>query len=246
LISKVRASSPKVAVTFIKCDIFSLASVKTAAEALKTQTDHLDILMLNAGIMCVHPGASVEGYEIQFATNYLGHTLLVKLLLPLLLSTAEKPESDVRVINMTSLAYTAAPSEGIVFSSLKSPQKNLTLLVPGGKWSRYGQSKLAQMLYSQELAKRYPSLTSVSVHPGVINTGLVTNLGLYDRRPFILGAGGPTIPVEQGHWNQVWAAAGTKKDGLVNGGYYEPVGKLVPVKKRKTSASRDEASAGRL
>jgi NAD(P)-dependent dehydrogenase (short-subunit alcohol dehydrogenase family) len=195
--------------------------------------------MLNAGIMAVPPSTSVDGYEIQFATNQLGHSLLVKLLLPLLQSTAALPDSDVRVINMTSLAYKLAPTQGIDFATLKTSQATLGLF---NKWARYGQSKLAQMLYTDELARRYPEITWVSVHPGIILTGLFEATTFLTRLPVLLMSIGSRVPVEKGHFAQCWAAT-APKGRVVSGVYYEPVG---VEGKRTTALATDRELAGRL
>nr|OQO19052.1 hypothetical protein B0A51_13592 [Rachicladosporium sp. CCFEE 5018] len=237
LIDDVRKQSPNVKVTFVRCDISSLASVQECATTIKSTTDRLDIFMLNAGIMAVPPATSADGYEIQFATNHVGHALLVKLLLPLLQHTAKLPGADVRVINMTSIAYQQAPSQGIDFATLKSSQANLGLL---SKWARYGQSKLAQMLYTDELASHYPQITWVSIHPGVILTGLFENTTFLTRLPVLLINLGKTTPVEKGHFAQCWAA--TAK-GIVNGQYYEPIGIKA---NRTTSQARDKKLSARL
>ena len=102
LISSIRATIPNANLTFFKCDISSLASVQECARLLTSQTTRLDILMLNAGIMATPPSISADGYEIQFATNQLGHSLLVKLLLPVLQATSKLPGADVRVITDAS------------------------------------------------------------------------------------------------------------------------------------------------
>ena len=177
LIAKVAKTSPNAKLTFIRCDVSSLTSVKEAAATFRSQSSRLDILMLNAGIMAVPAAKSVDGYEIQLATNHLGHALLVKLLMPELQQTA-KQSGDVRIINMTSTAYQLAPKGGVDFATLRSAQDNLGNFIPGHSWARYGQSKLVQMLYSQEMAKHYPEVTSISVHPGVILTGLFDNVSL--------------------------------------------------------------------
>ncbi|KAK0357433.1 hypothetical protein LTR91_016030 [Friedmanniomyces endolithicus] len=240
LIAKLSTSAPDVRITFIPCDISSLNSVREAAAAFTAQTQRLDILMLNAGIMAVDPSLSVDHYEIQFATNYLGHTLLVRRLLPLLERTAEQ-HGDARIVNLTSTAYGQAPSNGVDFATLKTSQASLggMLPVPGGKWSRYGQSKVAQMLYSQELAKRHPTLTSVSVHPGVIQTALFDHVDFFTKLPTMFFK---KTPLEQGHWQQCWAAT-CPKSGLKNGEYYEPGG-VVGV--RTTRASKDVQLAAKL
>ena len=72
-------------IKLLKIDLESLDSVKQAAKTFLAQATRLDILMLNAGIMATPPGQTADGYEIQWATNYLGHALLAKLLLPNLL-----------------------------------------------------------------------------------------------------------------------------------------------------------------
>ncbi|KAM0688802.1 hypothetical protein Q7P36_010877 [Cladosporium allicinum] len=237
LISSIRATIPNANLTFFKCDISSLASVQECARLLTSQTTRLDILMLNAGIMATPPSTSADGYEIQFATNQLGHSLLVKLLLPVLQSTSKLPGADVRVINMTSVAYKQAPSQGIDFATLKTDQANLGLF---GKWARYGQSKLAQLLYTDELARRYPEITWVSVHPGYIFTGLFDGASFLTKLPVLIMSIGSRTPVEKGHFAQCWAATAPK---VVSGGYYEPIG---VEGKRATALARDRELAGRL
>lgn len=197
--------------------------------------------MLNAGIMAVDPSLSADGYEIQFATNHLGHALLVKLLLPLMQKTAQQPGGDVRVINMTSVAYEQAPRQGIDFATLKTEQRSLGLPMMH-TWVRYGQSKLAQMLYTDELARHYPEITWVSIHPGVILTDLFGNIPFVTKLPVLLMNLGKTTPVEEGFYNQVWASTCEKKM-LRNGGYYEPVGVLA---KRLTKQSQDGKLAAKL
>jgi len=95
--------------TFIDCDLTSLKSIQVAAKRFLSASDRLDILVCNAGIMAVDPGTTKEGIEIQFGTNHLGHASLIKLLLPLMLQTAQSPDSDVRIINLSSIAYQQAP-----------------------------------------------------------------------------------------------------------------------------------------
>lgn len=239
VISSIRTAAPNAKVTFLKCDVSSLASVQECTRTLISQIDRLDILMLNAGIMATPPSTSVDGYEIQFATNQLGHSLLVKLLLPLLQSTANLPGADVRVINMTSIAYKQAPSQGIDFPTLKTDQANLGLL---NKWARYGQSKLAQLLYTDELARHYPEITWLSVHPGYIFTGLFDGTSFLTKLPVLIMSMGNRTPVEKGHYTQCWAATALKSK-VVSGGYYEPIG---VAGKRATALARDQKLAGRL
>jgi NAD(P)-dependent dehydrogenase (short-subunit alcohol dehydrogenase family) len=98
--------------------------------------DRLDLLMCNAGIMDVPPEVSVDGYEIHFATNHLGHSMLIQQLLPILLRTAEKPATDVRIVILTSLGWRIKSSAGIAYDTLETKQE-------GGLTSiyRYGYVK---------------------------------------------------------------------------------------------------------
>ena len=104
-------------------DLASLYDTQRAFRLLEPQLDgHLDVLVCNAGIMCAPPGSSPESYEIQWATNYLGHALLIRLLLPLLTRTASS-YGEARVVNITSEGLMLAPADtGIVFDDLKTKQ----------------------------------------------------------------------------------------------------------------------------
>ena len=164
--------------------------------------------------MCVPPSTTKDGYEIQFGTNYLGHALLVSLLLPVLRKT-----SGGRVVTLSSSAFAYAPKPGIAFESLKAPgSSGMT-----GPMYTYCQSKLANHLYAKELARRYPDITSVAVHPGIVATPLISKLGWMDR--MIVYATNPqrSITSEQGAYNMLWAAT-TPAQTLANGTYYVPVG----------------------
>lgn len=179
--------------------------------------------MCNAGIMATPDSLSKDGYEIQFATNHMGHALLIKLLLPVLQATAAQPGSDVRIVNIASVAYKNAPKAGIEFSKLKTRGASYGLSMTPKKWSCYGQSKLANLLYAQELAKHYPSITTVAVHPGFIKTDLHNDNNFMDRQAVNFLSGGNWLSTDEGAHTQVWAAT-TKKEGLENGAFYEPVG----------------------
>lgn len=244
VIAKVKEASPETKVTFIQCDLTDLSSVRQAGQSLLAQTDRLDVFIANAGVMALPPGKSKDGYEIQFATNHLGHALLTKIILPIMLKTAEQPGSDVRIINLSSTAYKQAPTEGFAFATLKTDQASLGGMVPGGKWGRYGQSKLANLSYAQALAKRFPTIKTVSIHPGYVKTDLFASTSQLTMLPlrFMVPMDGGWTPVEQGCWNQVWAAT-TARQNLEDGAYYVPVAKKG---KLETAQSRDASLSDRL
>lgn len=170
------------------------------------------------------PGVSADGYEVHFATNHLGHAMLTKQLLPVLERTAALPGADVRVLHLSSLAYGMHPRGGIRFDTIETAQNSG--LLPS-RYATYGQSKLANLLHAKELARRYPAITSIAIHPGVVKTNLVNSISLADR--FVFHASqylmGETLLEEsQGCLNQLWGAAGAPKEKLVNGMFYTPVG----------------------
>ena len=242
LISELAKVHPKVPCTFVRADLASLTSVKTADAAFLAQESRLDLFFANAGVMALPPGLTADGYEVQFGTNHLGHAALIKVLLPAMEATA-KQGRDVRIIWNSSLGYRGA--SGIDFATLKTPQACLSPVYVLSDWFRYGQSKLANILYAREIAARYPAITSVSIHPGVSETGLVTGLGTFNRWFVWATTLRIKVPVEQCAWNQQWAAVAPKGSGereVVSGTFYEPVG----VKGGLTKAGGDDKLAKEL
>lgn len=218
-IATVKKNYPDVPITHLSLDLTSFASIATAASTFLSASSRLDILINNAGVMALPAGQTAEGYEIQFGTNHIGHALFTHLLMPRLVETAAKPDSDVRIVNLSSAGHRLAPKGGIVFEELNGPMANWLT------WRRYGQSKLANILFTEELARRYPNITSVAVHPGVIKTDLYASFEA--RNPLLkygmaLTSGLFMIGVPDGAKNQLWAAT-AKKEDIVSGGYYEPV-----------------------
>ncbi|KND91982.1 putative oxidoreductase [Tolypocladium ophioglossoides CBS 100239] len=246
IIQRLREKHADLSISFIRCDMASLSSVQAAARDFLASDDHgqrrLDVLVCNSGIMCVDAAVTEDGYQIEWQTNHLGHALLIKLLLPLLRETAAGG-NDVRIVNLTSQAYKQAPHGGIDFATLNTPQDTLgNFLVPGHRWSRYGQSKLANMLYADVLAREYPDILTVSVHPGYIFTDIFNGVPFFTKLPVFFIAQGQTLKVEEGAHSQLWAAT-APRDKIKSGTYYEPVGVAA---KRTTGNANDEKLAGEL
>ncbi|KAK0117993.1 hypothetical protein ONS95_012304 [Cadophora gregata] len=237
-----KTAHPTTPITFIPTDLTSLSSVQAGAKHILSLTTRLDILICNAGVMALPPGLTENGYEIQFGTNHVGHALLIKLLLPAMLATAKLPGADVRVVSLSSEGNQGHPLGGIIFKDLKTVQ-NFRFM---GPWQRYGQSKLANILYAAELARRYPDsgILFTSVHPGVFNTGLVTSLGFLSKALVWVGTFGQVKDESkegQGAWNTCWAATAGREE-VVNGEFYFPVG----VVGRKVRENTNEKLAGEL
>ena len=236
-ISDIEEEAPNAAsrILFIHCDLTSLASVQSTARTFlelekkragKDGEPRLDLLILNAGIMATPAALTTDGYESQFGTNHMGHFLLCKLLLPTLIATAKLPSADVRVISLSSLAHSFAPRKGIIFDALHTTMANYSSV------TRYGQSKLANILFVKELQRLYGTqgITAVAIHPGSVNTELyqsvisnwkvVGSLVNVAKKVFYSS-------VQDGAKGQLWAATAALGDGQlqVKGGeYYEPLG----------------------
>ncbi|KAK7409384.1 hypothetical protein QQX98_008446 [Neonectria punicea] len=236
-INEIKETVPDANIQFLPLDLSSFASIRDAANIVSATSKRLDILMNNAGIMAVPADVTKEGYEIQFGTNHMGHALLTKLLLPLLEKTAAAPNSDVRIINLSSSAHSQGPKEGLVLSEVKSPITSFTT------FARYGHSKLANVYYTQQLAKRYPSIKSVAVHPGIVSTNLTSG----PKKSFKI-----MIPivfiaerffftsVKNGALNQLWAAT-AKSEDVKQAGFYFPVAVEFNAKPIVTDAKLSDA-----
>lgn len=212
-VADVQSQSPDTPVSFLQLDLGCFESVKTAAKTFQASASRLDILFLNAGILGSPPGFTKDGYEIHMGTNHLGHALLLKLLTPLLIKSAA--DSDVRVVSIASIGYKYSPT-GIPFDSLREQVETMTPI------HRYMHSKLANVLYAQQVAKHYPQFTTVSLDPGSVDTQLFKREPGDDMIRHLQQNVAPQSVrgVDEGVKNQLWAA--TAK-GVKSGEYYEPI-----------------------
>jgi len=138
-VTDIKKSNPNASITFLELDLASFASIKAAANTVLAENDRLDILINNAGVMALPQGLTKDGFEVQFGTNHMGHALLTKILMPLLLRTASKPDSDVRIVNLSSGAHGIAPKGGFL------PETVTTEMPQYHTYARYGQSKMANI-----------------------------------------------------------------------------------------------------
>jgi len=179
----------------LACELSDPASVRACVEAVKKEGLRLDAIICNAGIMALPKLSQVHGLELQFFTNHIGHFMLVTGLL-------DQLASDGRVVMLSSGAHAMAPREGIQFDNL-SGEKGYQ------GWRNYGQSKLANLLFAKELARRLAGTgkTANAVHPGVIKTNLGRHMN--PVASFVFGMVGPLVlkSVPQGAATEVYVAA---------------------------------------
>lgn len=205
----------------LEMDLTSLDSVRAAAQTVLSESPRLNVLMANAGVMMTPEGLTAEGYELQFGTNHVGHFLLTKLLLPLLEKTAATPNGDARIVILSSIAYRLRPAAGVDYATVKSTAPTIST------FARYGQSKIANIWMGTELARRYPQILTVSVHPGSVASNLLDPLSqsvnvvsrgvLWGYNKVI------AVSVAKGAKNQLWAAT-APREGIASGEFYVPVG----------------------
>ena len=161
-VADIRAGVPDAALELVRMDLASQASVRAAAEQILSAHERLDLLVNNAGVMGIPERKTVDGYEMQFGVDHLGHWTLTALLLPALLRSP-----DARVVTVTSTAHH--------FGRAVNP-KNPHLEGRYRPWRAYGQAKLANFHFGlglqRELGRAGASAASLVAHPGLSNTDL--------------------------------------------------------------------------
>jgi NAD(P)-dependent dehydrogenase (short-subunit alcohol dehydrogenase family) len=155
-VAGIKASTGNEAVWFLPLDLADLDSVRACASAFMAKGEPLHVLVNNAGVVRAH-GLTKQGFELMFGVNHLGHFALTNALLGCL--TASAPA---RVVTVSSDSHYSA--RGIDFEALRRPERGLTGL------HGYAVSKLCNVLFSQELARRTvdAGVTTYALHPGVV------------------------------------------------------------------------------
>jgi len=161
----IRRTAPNASVAIRELDLASLDSVAHFARSVLADTDRLDVLVNNAGVMGIPERQTLDGFEMQFGVNHLGHYALTTRLLPLLVRTTGS-----RVVTVTSTARHGGkpvdPSNPHLHGNYK-------------EWGAYGQSKLANLHFAvgldQRLRRAGARTESLAAHPGLSNTDLQSN-----------------------------------------------------------------------
>jgi NAD(P)-dependent dehydrogenase (short-subunit alcohol dehydrogenase family) len=216
---------------FLSLDLADFDSVRKAAKTVLDMNLPLYCLINNAGIMMAEKKLSKDGNELCMQANHLGHYLLTRLLLSNILETP-----GARILNVTSSTYALA-NKGMDFDDLMCDKTRHYSL-----FGQYAQSKLANILFTKELAKRHDKLRCYAIHPGLVRTDVVRNMPPLLYYPnlvfgFILATLQKTP--EQGAYTSIWAAC--TDNPPLNGSY------LVNSKVSATNAlATDEVQAAKL
>jgi NAD(P)-dependent dehydrogenase (short-subunit alcohol dehydrogenase family) len=199
-------------VTVLQLDLTSLDSVRTAAAELHERHPRIDLLINNAGVMYTPKQTTQDGFERQFGTNHLGHFALTGLVLDLLL-----PVPGSRVVTVSSNGHRIRAA--IHFEDLQWERSY-------SRAGAYGQSKLANLMFTYELQRRLAAHGTTTVaaaaHPGASNTDLVRNSPAVVRAPMDRLAPFITQPAAMGALPTLRAAT---DPAVLGGQYYGPSGR---------------------
>ena len=233
-IARIEKQNGTVNISYVPLDLGDLSSVKQCAAQLQAE-ERIDVLINNAGIMVPPYELTKDGFESQFGVNHLGPFALTGLLLEKL---AKTPSS--RVVNTSSIAHNTGR---IRFKDI-SAERHYSAS------ARYSMSKLANLLFSYELQRRFEAadlpVLSVACHPGIASTELSRYM------PRVLSKATELLQpmfntAAAGAWPTLCAAT---CEAVVGGDYYGPANRFEtagPAKRvRSNRASRDTAAAGRL
>ncbi|MEV6969862.1 oxidoreductase [Hamadaea sp. NPDC051192] len=209
-VARINEATPGADVSAIPLDLTSLTSVRRAAEQISSRYPRLDLLINNAGVMMTPQGRTEDGFELQLGTNHLGHFALTGLLLGRLLAG---PHS--RIVTVSSFAH----RQGYIdLDDLHFQQRRYRPTVA------YGQSKLANLLFTHELQRRLTEINAsaiaVAVEPGVVPTDLpryasTVNRSIVKLLTAVAGQRSPQI----GALSTLRAAT---DPGVCGGQYYAP------------------------
>jgi NAD(P)-dependent dehydrogenase (short-subunit alcohol dehydrogenase family) len=240
-VERLRSAHAGARVEAMALDLASLASIRSFTESFAERFPKLDLLVNNAGVMAIPRSTTADGFEMQIGTNHLGHFALTGLLLGPLLAAATP-----RVVTVSSVMHRRGR---IALDDLQGEKRY-------AKMAAYGQSKLANLLFMFELARRATAakkpLISVAAHPGYAATNLQTAGPRLEGSSFgewIYNLGNTLLAqtAAQGALPSLYAATASE---VVSGEYFGPTGLLelwgAPTRARRTAAAQDPTVAKAL
>lgn len=213
-------------VTLQSLDLSSLESVRRASDELKGRYDKIDLLINNAGVMWTEKSSTADGFELQFGTNHLGHYALTGLLLERLL-----PVEGSRVVTVSSIGHRIRAD--IHFDDLQWERDY-------DRVAAYGQSKLANLLFTYELQRRLACTNTVALaaHPGGSNTELARNSPLWVRAVFDVVA---PVLVQGADMGALPTLRAATDPAALGGQYYGPDGFMEQRGNPKVVASSEQS-----
>lgn len=193
--------------TGVACELSDPKSVRAAVRTIGDKLGKIDAIVCNAGIMALPKLETAHGCELQFFTNHIGHFILVTGLLDAL-------ADDGRIVITSSGAHRNAPTGGIDFDNLDGSKGY-------SPWTFYGQSKMANILFAKELAKKLAGTnkTANALHPGVIATNLGRHMNPLMRVGLAVAVPLAMKSIPEGAATQVYLAASPGAAG-VTGEYW--------------------------
>ncbi len=229
VVQEIRAATGNNSVDSLLADLSSQQDIRRLAADFKNRYPRLHVLVNNAGRWFEKRLVTVDGYEMTFAFNHLAYFLLTNLLLDTLIASA-----PARVVNVTSAMY---KGNKIDFTDLQSERSY-------NRSKSYGSAKLANILFTKELARRLEGtgVTANVLHPGLVNTSFVKNESNTDLFATIFGALYPLISrtPEKGAETSIYLASSPEVEGI-SGKYFVDC-KAVPV----SPEAEDIATARKL
>jgi NAD(P)-dependent dehydrogenase (short-subunit alcohol dehydrogenase family) len=213
-VKEIRATAPDAALELVALDLASQASVRAAAGQIMAAHDRIDLLVNNAGVMGIAEAKTVDGFEMQFGVDHLGHWTLTALLLPALLRAP-----GARIVTVTSTAHHMGRAVNPANPHLEGRYR---------PWRAYGQAKLANYHFglglARELRQAGASAASLIAHPGLSNTDLQAvsvrqSGGGASQRFFHFLARRTGMPAADGALSQLRAAT---DPAAKNGEFYGP------------------------
>jgi len=230
----IRAQSPATNVAIVAGDLASMASVRSAGEALLDVAGRIDVLVNNAGIVARHPRITDDGFDEMLASNYLGPFLLTHLVMDRIVESA-----PARIVNVGSEAHRfAGPLDPERFEDFGS-YAGITAQ------ARYGRTKLLDMLFTDELARRLAGtgVTVNSLCPGFVATDLAREMGVFGRLTHAGTRVGLVRTPERGARMTVHLASSPEVDGVTGRFHSSTAGAgFMPA----VRARRDPAIAARV
>ena len=226
-LERIRSATGSMAVELMLADLSSQAQIRQLAQEFKRKYSRLDVLVNNAGALFTTRQQSADGIEMNFALNHLNYFLLTNLLLDTL-----KASAPARIVNVGALAHQFA--RRVDFDDLQGQRKYFG-------WGAYGQSKLCNLLFTYELARRLDGtgVTVNALHPGIVATNFGMSGGgvmrLFNRLMSVA-----MIRPEQGAQTSLYLATSPEVEGI--SGKYFVNQKAV----RSSKASYDQSAAARL